>query len=399
MILLLALPSRLTWSSPAEPLVRTPGLADLGWTASEAARYSGHDILLLQQGAVRLALDRQNARGGIPGVRFVTGLLVVPATIETVRARLHRPLSRVWGDDFHIDIAQWRSAAGQATYQEEQSYPLPIGHWHVRLLMRQTDIDAYSWQRQLIQGPLTASISRYELFAVDSQHTLIVLTHWSRIDADTWFYRLLLRAQPQIGSALPWMVVASTLEATRRQFAPWPGTTDTPYLDGALRIHAPTARQAALQWVSLDADLKVDAATALQRLGEVDRYPEFLHMLRQVRIESRGGGIQLTRWQLQIDLGLWHIRKQAWLYLQKTPDSLHLWLPPGPTGERMEAYWQISAAGPTLSHTRLSIASQGLSLGWMLGVLRYSPYPQIDEPLIASRLIVLRGRRWLLHTH
>ncbi len=358
-----------------------------------AVQQAGSDILLLQQPWRRLALQHAAPSARVIRVRFITGMVVLPAPLQVVAARWQMPHSSVWGQRFRIDVGQVRKHGGTLDFIEQQSFPLPLGHWRVRLHMRQDDLADGSWQRELRSGPLTASLSHYELFPLDAQHCLLVLTHWSHIDGDNWFYHLLLKAQPQIATALPWIVVASTLTAARQEFGEMPAQRRSNYIDGALRIQATTPGTPTKTWVSLDGRLPLAPEAALQRLAEVQRYPEFLHLVRHVDMQTRGAST-LTHWQLQLDLGLWQHHLEQDLFMHRYADSLYFWHPLSQNSARIDALWQVLPA-PGGAYSRLSIAHQGGGSGWLFGILNYSPYPQIDTALIADTLLMHRSRRWL----
>ena len=358
-----------------------------------AAQQTGSDILLLAQPLRRLVLKQAPSPARVTGVRFITGMVVLPVPMSVVAARWRQPHSSVWGKSFRIDIRQVQDLGETLDFIEQLSFPLPMGHWRMHLHMRQDNRADGSWQRELLAGPLTASLSHYELFALDSHHCLLVLTHWSHIEGDNWFYRLLLKAQPQIATALPWIVVASTLAAARQQFGEMPAQRRSSYIDGALRIQATVPIAPGQQWVSIDGHLRMSASAALQRLAQVQRYPEFLHLVRHVDVQAQGSRT-LTHWQLQFDLGLWHQHLEQDLFMQRHANSLYFWHAASADSARIDALWQILPARDG-ADSRLSINHQGDSLGGLFDILSYSPYPQIDEALIADILLMHRSRHWL----
>lgn len=405
--------------SRAAVTLHAPGLADLGLSPQNAADLADNDLLLIEQHPRDVQVSQRRSTRRHYQVHFVTGLMVINLPTQQLINDFHNPAltTQLFPNTTKM---QPSSAAQAGEYWLYQNYPLPLFTWHVALHMHQWMTTPNQWLTELIDGDVDASLNRWEIYALDSSRSLVVFTDWTNIEPTNWLYQLVLKAQGDIRAALPWLVVSSTLESLRRHYDPpkgppssplpeFPAPPEPPSLDyyGSLLKSGNMARISGrlwfqdngnprpIQFVSVSQPIDAPPQTSQQLLSQFSRYDEFLKPVQSVSVSPTPFGMETT-WRLRANLGLFNISSEYHvIFWRKSPSLLYFYRERGAQRQFFGSFeFNDNGERGTLC-TLTTGAENGGNASWLLGYMRYAPFPEINGPLLGSLLTLRKGAPWV----
>lgn len=400
----------------------TPSLAGLSLTPQQAAAWAGPNIALAEHAPCDIIRERKGQRNKHFQIRFVSGMTVLNSSAEQIRGLLMNPAT--YPDIFpNTDKARLIArTANSVTYELRHGIRLPLINWHTTLRSQMIHEADGSLLVNLVDGDIDDATARWEIIPLGNNRTLVVLTDWSNLTGSTWLYRLVLKAQPDLPAALPWIVTSSALESLRRKIegnpqrkpeGPLPTLPEAAFPNGDKSVAKKLLEQGntaviapgvwfqgeneaiPLRFVTVSQKVDSPMNTSRRLLGSLRRYHEFLKPVKSVKITQRPWGMD-THWQLGVSLGIFSTSPEYRIsFWWQNPQRLYFHRTEGEMRYLFGAWeWEALDKNRTLAALTVGI-DPGSDPGWLMGYVKYAPYPEINGALLSGLLTLKKAGRWI----
>lgn len=221
-------PSLVTWTDP------TPSaLQPFDGNAEALADLAGSSLLFYPQPKKTITLLYQSGPKTYQNIQYVTGAIVVSASTDQVEklladyagySRLFPKITEalVQKNEQHGNFAQDAKASISSIvqYNMKIDIPIPLLSFNENIVM-QHERTHNSISSLILDSPVRYGSGKFEWFPLKNGKTLVTLTQWGDLDRPKGFLvSTILKAMPEIKSAIPNSVEGFVLESLRQHFDP-----------------------------------------------------------------------------------------------------------------------------------------------------------------------------------
>lgn len=427
-------PSLVTWTDP------TPSaLKPFDGNAEALAELAGSSLFFYPQARSVAALPYTSGPRTYSNVQYLSGAMVVPATVDQVEKILSNYMgySKLFPKITEANVLVNEQIGNPKTdinahvrsivkYRMLIKIPIPLLSFDEDLIM-QHERTHNSISTLIISSPIQYGSGKFEWFPLKNGKTLVTLTQWGDLDRPKGFLvRTILAAMPELKYAVPNGVQGFVLEALRQRLNPDVATKALPMqsIVPSLTLSADQEAQILkllrqggtvqfthrsvwmttakhdekLSFVSSFFNMPTSLAKSKFGLVNPENFTSIYHQVRKVTRTSLSNGGSENDVKVGLGLGVLSIPMHLKLvYIPESESNSVRFFSTGGDVEFVQGRIQFKELSPKSTLVQLTAAGKlGEDPPFLLKMTQYMPYPDYLPTLGSAPIIFEKTRTWLL---
>ena len=366
-------------------------------------------------------------------VRVVSAMTVINASYNKVK-NLVKDYSR------YTSIMPRTEQANILKEIEEHSlveyalkFNLPVGAVRIKYLFQYTDEMNGDISVRLLDGAGEKGLSRWEFIPLPGNKTLLVFSNWSNLENSGYFFRSVVKAQPEMEIIIPIISSVIAVDSIQKQFTsrqhnsisslePFKSLSNEASLPalpkyngselnaikslaeyGMVMVLHPEAKfirgsnSLKLKYISTFNKINKNLEIASDIVEQFDNYPGIFHQIKKFEYVKNDNGFE-TDWKLKLDFGFLFLSLDYSLeYVWLEKNNLYFFLTHGDIESIYGSLkWQAfdKQSRETLIHYTVAV-DLGDELPFASKVLSLLPRPRLVSGIYMGTAIVDNQSRWL----
>lgn len=392
--------------------------------AAELAQLAGERMLLFSLPARSADIPVRGQLKRIEGVVFRGGAVVVPVPAARVRALLtdYANYTQLFPRTASATVLQ--GTAAQAIVEYVHAFQFSIMTLHTRITLQHTREPDGSLSAWLMEGDVSAAVSRWQVIELDAKRSLVVYLNWADMASSNIVLQALMKAQPELTVAAPYGAAFVALDAVRLALHPVPAPQPAdelpqdpaiarfPQADAHPLLRTLTDAGPLLlidfgQWLNRDGEaclqrfvavghsVALPVQTAFRRATQFERYPEFMPLISRAIRRSKTEP-PVIDWHADIRLGFFAIGVHYRLAYQPAGATTLAFRAEGGDVSNIDGHWDWQALDDGNCLGSVTIGYRfGNNPPLVLRVLRNLPHHDVLAGIYMGLTGMMRLRAWL----